>query len=208
MARLWLCLPLCLLLRDQGPVDLPDLLDKETYAPPPLSQRDLSISQDALGLAAVAPLSFPASVPWGAVHRLSNRLIPWDSYELATGVSVASSGAGCSWSLLAATLADKGPGMLEDLRYRRPVRFLEMCLERYRREVGGYSGIMLKRERVKGTLNKPEELLIHFREKPFSVFMEWKKGNSLAKRVLYVKGENNDKLLARALLIFEKDVDG
>jgi hypothetical protein len=197
------------LLRDQGPADLADIPDREDTTPPPLSQRDLLACADTLSLAAVGPAGFPASLPWLPLYRLSDRLIPRDAYELASGIGVAGMSTGPSWTLLAASLADKGPGMLEDLRYRRPVRFLEMCLERYRREVQGYSCTMLKRERVKGTLNKPEELKIHFREKPFSVFMEWKKGSSLASKVLYVEGENDGKLLARALLlVVSRDVDG
>lgn len=101
----------------------------------------------------------------------------------------------------------------EDLLKDQPTKFLQMCLDRYDREVQGYSCTLEKRERVAGKLKPREIVEAHFREQPFSVFMEWKQGAGRAKRILYVQGENNDKMLARpaglaALTgIWTKDVD-
>ncbi len=103
---------------------------------------------------------------------------------------------------------------LDYLLHYHPVEFLKMCLERYEREIEGYSLDFYKRERIKGKLQDLERLEVHFREKPFSVYMKWLDGARLAGSALYVEGENKNKLLARgkgALGIFgvqERYVDG
>jgi hypothetical protein len=101
---------------------------------------------------------------------------------------------------------------IEQLINDHPTEFLQMCLDRYDRKVQGYSCTLVKKERVAGNLKPLEVVEAHFREQPFSVFMEWKKGAGKAKRVLYVEGENNDKMLARppgilGIAVFTRDVD-
>ena len=94
-----------------------------------------------------------------------------------------------------------------------PIAFLEACLRRYDREVKGYHCILHKQERLEGTLQPSEEIACDFREEPFSVLMEWKKGAGLAQRTLFVKGENKDKILVKGtgLLalagVVERDTD-
>jgi hypothetical protein len=85
----------------------------------------------------------------------------------------------------------------KDLLATDPIAFFEKCLERYDREVKGYSLTMQKQERINGKLQETQIHKIHFREKPFSVYMELVKGSPLAERILYVEGENGGKLLAR-----------
>jgi hypothetical protein len=101
---------------------------------------------------------------------------------------------------------------LEELAKEKPVEFLERCLSRYEKEVQGYRCIFDKHERVDGKMRpKKEQLLVHFREKPFSVHMEWLKGEDKAIRTLYVDGENDNLLMARVFFkfgpIFHKKVD-
>jgi hypothetical protein len=102
---------------------------------------------------------------------------------------------------------------IELLIQENPVAFLQMSLERYDRDVQGYSCTLVKKERAAGTLKPREVVEAHFREHPFSVYMHWKQGAGKAQRVVYVHGENNDKMLARpaGLLsvagIFSRDVD-
>lgn len=86
---------------------------------------------------------------------------------------------------------------IEDLLRTDPPRFLQMCLERYDREVQAYSCTLQKRERVSGRLLPLEVVEAHFREKPFSVSMNWKKGTGRAQKTLYVEGENDNRMLAR-----------
>jgi hypothetical protein len=104
--------------------------------------------------------------------------------------------AGLPW----AGLVQLGAGGLaesEPLPDPDPVAFLEKCLRRYDREVKGYSLIMQKQERVAGTLKPKEVVEVHFREKPFSVFMKWLAGARKAQAALYVEGENDNQILVR-----------
>jgi hypothetical protein len=95
-----------------------------------------------------------------------------------------------------------------------PIAFLEACVLRYNREVKGYHLTFHKLERRQGKLQPQEVIEIHFREDPFSVRFDWKQGAGAAKRVLYVKGENNNKLLAKPsgigsiVGVVERDIDG
>lgn len=84
----------------------------------------------------------------------------------------------------------------EETIRKDPLAFLRMSLDRCEREVHGYSCLLCKTERVNGTLKEAEEVTVHFKAKPHSVFMHWHKGAGKAVRVLYVQGENDDKLLA------------
>jgi hypothetical protein len=112
-----------------------------------------------------------------------------------------------------ATLPDAA-GM-ERLAKNDPIAFLENCLKRYDREVKGYTLIMHKQERIKGKLQRSEEIAVQFQEKPFSVLFDWKEGARLAQKVLYVRGANNDKLVVRPnglanvfVSTVERDPDG
>lgn len=76
-----------------------------------------------------------------------------------------------------------------------------------RSKVDDYSCILVKRERVKGVLNDPEYMYAEVRNEkvvdgkivaPFSVYMRFLKPDRLKGReVIYVKGHNNDKLVAK-----------
>lgn len=123
--------------------------------------------------------------------------------------------AGLPWAPLH-HIGVRGGVPLENLLANQPLEFLEMCLERYEREVHSYSLTFLKRERVGGKLYPPsgfEKVQVHFREHPFSVYMHWLEHANKAQTVLYVKGENNNKLLARptgrllGALVVSRDVD-
>lgn len=87
-----------------------------------------------------------------------------------------------------------GPAM-ERLARTDPVAVLENCLRRYAREVKGYQAALLKQERIGGKLQRGEVIDVLFREGPFSVRLDWREGARLARRTLYVRGENNDRLL-------------
>jgi hypothetical protein len=96
---------------------------------------------------------------------------------------------------------DGGPlpdaATMERLARTDPIAFLENCLRRYDREVRGYRAVLRMQERLGGRLHPTEAIDVAFREKPFSVLLSWREGAGRAARTLYVKGENDDKLLAR-----------
>jgi hypothetical protein len=86
---------------------------------------------------------------------------------------------------------------LERLARTDPVAFLEACLRRCDREVHGYRATLQKQERIDGKVRPVEVIDVAFREKPFSVLFDWREGAGRARRTLYVRGENEDKLLVR-----------
>lgn len=68
---------------------------------------------------------------------------------------------------------------------------------RHGREVRGYTAVLHKHERIGGQLVPPEVVEVAFREEPHSVRLNWLKGARRAGTVLYVQGENNNKVLVK-----------
>ena len=107
--------------------------------------------------------------------------------------------------------------LVEKLVHEDPLRFLELCAERYGSDVKGYNLLFVKKERVKGKLHPPKKdeyeiIKVAFRERPFSVLFVWKENprTKIAGKALYVEGENGNKILGRAKLlpiIREYDLD-
>src|SRR5262245_3610247 len=106
---------------------------------------------------------------------------------------------------------------MEALAKEDPIAFLENCLARYDREVKGYSLTMQKQERIQGKLQPREVIEVHFKHGPaangHSVFMRWVEGARLAARVLYVDGENDNKMVVKpagvgGFLTVARDPDG
>ncbi|MFM7148234.1 MAG: DUF1571 domain-containing protein, partial [Gemmataceae bacterium] len=78
-----------------------------------------------------------------------------------------------------------------------PVSFLEQVIERYDRRVRGYRARLLKQERIEGKLQPVEHIDVLFREKPFSVRLEWQEGARLAQKILYVDGANQNHMVVQ-----------
>jgi hypothetical protein len=100
---------------------------------------------------------------------------------------------------------------LETLAREDPVGFLEECLRRYERDVTGYTLTMRKQECLGGQLQRPEVVRVAFREEPHSVFLEWLENPRLARRVVYVEGENDGKMLVLPKLlpfVVSREVEG
>jgi hypothetical protein len=85
---------------------------------------------------------------------------------------------------------------METLARRQPVAFLENCARYYDRNVQGYQLVMQKQERLQGKIQKKEMVEVAFKEDPFSVSLRWLDGARKADRVVFVKGENDDMMLA------------
>ena len=107
-----------------------------------------------------------------------------------------------------------GAAEMERLARTDPIAFLQKCLLRYDREVKGYRCTLQKQERIDGKLKGTEEIDVQFREKPFSVRLDWRSGAGLAQRSLYVKGRSNDQVLVlptilpRVVGVVERDPEG
>jgi hypothetical protein len=87
---------------------------------------------------------------------------------------------------------------MERLARTNPVAFLQAALRRYNQEnIQGYTLTLQKQETSGGKLHPVEVIEVAFRAKPHSVLFKWVEGARLAERVLYVEGENDNKMLAR-----------
>jgi Protein of unknown function (DUF1571) len=110
------------------------------------------------------------------------------------------------------------PGIVskDPLPVKDPVEFLEKCLEKYDdQHIEGFTCILQKQERSDGILMPREETEVAFRSKPHSVFMHWLRGTRRAESVLYVTGENDNKMLIHPsgvagvfAKVVSRDVDG
>ncbi len=83
---------------------------------------------------------------------------------------------------------------LKDLCQSDPVQLLEESLRRYRKSITGYTCKLIKKERVNNKERPEEEIFCAFRERPFSIFMEWIRGKDRADATLFVEGENNNQI--------------
>jgi hypothetical protein len=101
-----------------------------------------------------------------------------------------------------AAVADDGTDLpdakrLERLAKTDPIAFIEACVRRYDREVTGYTATLRKQERINGRVLPLEVVDLKFREKPFSVLLNWRQGAGPARRLVYVKTENNGNILVK-----------
>jgi hypothetical protein len=100
---------------------------------------------------------------------------------------------------------------MEELAKKNPIAFLKYCLRRYDQTVQGYECTLKKQERIGGKLHPSETIAVKFREEPFGVLFEWQKGERLAKKALYVRGENDNQVVIRPVLLpitVRKDPEG
>jgi hypothetical protein len=112
--------------------------------------------------------------------------------------------------------AAAAPAAQEPLPTGDVITFLEKCVQRYQQEgIQGYRVILHKQERLGGKLQPSEDIECYFREKPYSLFMHWLRGQRKAESSLYVEGENGGKMLAKPagvagifVKVAERDVDG
>jgi hypothetical protein len=86
---------------------------------------------------------------------------------------------------------------MEELAKKNPIAFLKYCIRRYDYTVKGYEFTFKKQERIGEKLQPTETIAVKFREEPFSVLFEWLKGERLAKKTLFVRGENKNQLLVK-----------
>ncbi len=183
--------------------------------PPPKQYTLPAHEQLALHCFAALPgQPFPANLPWETLRKIGEDEAN-SSRNTAARLFVSLPHqpfpANVPWEPLVKVSSDPGYVMY-DLAKNEPVKFLEKCLREYEKGVQGYRCMFLKEERVNNKMGPKEKIRVHFREKPFSVHMDWIDGKGLAARSLYVEGENKGMLLVRPFLEFlpvmRKPVDG
>jgi len=75
---------------------------------------------------------------------------------------------------------------IETLAARDPLAVFQTALDRYDRSVRDYTCTFSKQELIGGQLTAVQVMNAFFREKPFSVRLEWKQNPDRVNRVLYV----------------------
>ncbi|MHC5061406.1 MAG: DUF1571 domain-containing protein [Planctomycetota bacterium] len=75
------------------------------------------------------------------------------------------------------------------------ITLLRLALERYENSVQDYVGTFYKQERLRGKLGKEQTIAFAFKEEPYSIYMEWEKNSGAADKLLYVKNQNDDKMI-------------
>ena len=75
------------------------------------------------------------------------------------------------------------------------IELIQWCMENYRNTVRDYQGLLHKQERINGKLRKRQSINVWFKEAPFSVVMKWKKNPESIDKLLYVEGQNKNKML-------------
>lgn len=74
------------------------------------------------------------------------------------------------------------------------ISMLKMAIANYDENIRDYTGTFHKQERIRGRMGKKQVISFKYREKPFSVAMNWDKNAGSADRLLFVEG-NNDNLM-------------
>ncbi len=110
-------------------------------------------------------------------------------------------------------VADNGQALpsdraMERLAEKDPIAFLKNCIRRYQRDVKGYHLVMQKQERLNGRLQPTETIEVWFREKPYSVLLQWLKGAGRAEKALYIEGQNGDQTLVRPAGVLARKIAG
>ncbi len=88
-------------------------------------------------------------------------------------------------------------------------KLLETMIINYENQIQDYTGTLSKQERVNRKLRKPQTTDFKFRNKPFSIFMKWTKNPGKIDRLLFVKGQNKNKMVVHptGLISFIKSVE-
>ncbi len=86
---------------------------------------------------------------------------------------------------------------IERLAAKDHILLLRQCLENYDAKYQDYTCTFCKTERINGQLRPEQQIDVKFRDTPFSVAMHWLTNSPKADRILFVQGQNNDKMLAQ-----------
>ena len=104
-------------------------------------------------------------------------------------------------------VAEKVAPAVQEHPLQGPLRIAEKALAKSASQINDYTAVLVKRERVGGTLNDPQYMFIKVRNEkkadngtvtvPFSFYIKFLKPSGVKGReVIFVRGENNNKLIA------------
>lgn len=88
-------------------------------------------------------------------------------------------------------------------------KLLKTMKDNYDSSIVDYTGVFTKQERINKKLLKAQVIDFKFRDKPFSIVMEWTKNAGKTDRLLFVKGKYNDKMVVHptGMLAWIKSVE-
>ena len=75
------------------------------------------------------------------------------------------------------------------------ISLLKVAIANYDKNIRDYTGKFHKQERIRNKLGKKQVISFKFKEKPFSVAMNWDKNAGSANRLLFVEGSNDNLML-------------
>ncbi len=81
---------------------------------------------------------------------------------------------------------------LHQLAQESPRALIRLARERCLREVQDYRCVLLRQERLAGTLGPLQCVAMRYRQQPHSVYLEWLENADQAKRACYVRGRDRD----------------
>ncbi len=87
------------------------------------------------------------------------------------------------------------PARLTELAKTDHIALLDWAIGRYESTVTDYTATFYKQERINGKLRQTEKIAIVFKENPFSVLMSWEENAGSIDKLLYVEGQNENKML-------------
>jgi len=94
-----------------------------------------------------------------------------------------------------AKIAKKDQKKILQMAKKDQIALLEWAMEHYEKNVRDYQGTLYKQERIAGKIGKEEVISFKFKEKPFSIFMQWQKNSGPTDRLLYVEGKHDNKMI-------------
>jgi len=90
---------------------------------------------------------------------------------------------------------------LTNLARQDPGSLFEKALVRYNEQIKDYRCRLIRVERLNGKLTSQQQIDVFFLDKPFSVFLKWVKNPSKAEKLIYVQGQNKDKMAVIPVLL-------
>jgi hypothetical protein len=95
----------------------------------------------------------------------------------------------------------------QKLAETNPLAALEASIQRYRRDVQSFTALFCKQERIGGKLRPEETIRVAFRDEPYAVWMMWITGGGTASATVYVRGENEGKMLVQVPVLGARPTD-
>jgi hypothetical protein len=75
------------------------------------------------------------------------------------------------------------------------ITLLKLAMKNYETKIQDFTGTLYKQERINDNLKETEEISVKFKEDPFSLVMNWEKNHGAVDKLLYVEGQNENKIV-------------